>query len=127
MKNDFGSGIWSSTIIEIRNINSNCTIEVLTPDFRNYYPAYNKVFRARPDIFSHNIECVKRISKNVRPQSDWDRSISVLEASVKFGLKTKTGLMVGLGETDKEVLDTMQAHMKLQNFQMTLRMTVQLP
>ena len=66
------------------------------------------IFRAKPDIFSHNIECVKRISKKVRPQSDWVRSISVLKASVEFGLKTKTGLMVGLGETDKEVLDTMK-------------------
>ena len=66
------------------------------------------VFEAQPDIFSHNIECVERISKAVRPQSDWDRSLSILEASVDYGLKTKTGMMVGLGETDIEVLETMQ-------------------
>ena len=79
----------------------------MTPDFRNYVPAIEKVFKAEPDIFSHNIECVERISRQVRPQSDWNRSLSVLEASIKWGLKTKTGMMVGLGEKDSEVLETM--------------------
>ena len=108
LKNDYGAEIWAETIYQIRKHSPKCTIEVLTPDFYNYKPAYERVFEARPDIFSHNIECVERISKQVRPQSDWKRSISVLKASIEWGLETKTGIMVGLGETDREVLETMQ-------------------
>ena len=108
LKEDFGSTIWVETILAIRRLATDCTIEVLTPDFQNYKPAFEKVFRAAPDIFSHNIECVKRISRQVRPQSDWQRSLSVLQSSVKWGLTTKTGIMVGLGETDTEVLETME-------------------
>ena len=108
LKEDFGANIWVETILQIRRLATKCTIEVLTPDFRNYKPAFEKVFMAAPDIFSHNIECVQRISKQVRPQSDWERSLSILKASVDWGLKTKTGIMVGLGETDREVLETMQ-------------------
>jgi lipoic acid synthetase len=108
IKNDYGAEIWAETIEQIRIQAPECTIEVLTPDFRNYAPAFKKVFKAEPDIFSHNIECVERISRQVRPQSDWNRSLSVLQASIKWGLKTKTGMMVGLGEKDSEVLETMQ-------------------
>ena len=108
LKNDYGADIWAETIQQIRIQAPNYSIEVLTPDFRNYAPAYKKVFQAAPDIFSHNVECVRRISKAVRPQSDWNRSLSILKASVEWGLKTKTGMMVGLGETDSEVLVTMQ-------------------
>jgi len=108
LKGDFGADIWAETIRQISLQTPDCTIEVLTPDFRNFAPAYEKVFQAKPDIFSHNVECVRRISKAVRPQSDWNRSLAILKASVKWGLKTKTGMMVGLGETDSEVLETMQ-------------------
>ena len=108
LKNDYGATIWANTIYQIREKSPECTIEVLTPDFRDYQPAYEKVFMAQPDIFSHNIECVERISRSVRPQSNWNRSLSILNASVKYGLKTKTGMMVGLGETDDEVIEVMQ-------------------
>ena len=108
IKNDYGADIWAETIEQIRIQAPECTIEVLTPDFRNYRPAFEKVFQAKPDIFSHNIECVERISHQVRPQSDWNRSLSVLRASTEWGLKTKTGMMVGMGENDSEVLETMQ-------------------
>jgi len=108
IKNDYGAEIWAETIEQIRIQAPECTIEVLTPDFRNYSSAFEKVFKAEPDIFSHNIECVERISRQVRPQSDWNRSLSVLQASIEWGLKTKTGMMVGLGENDSEVLETMQ-------------------
>jgi lipoic acid synthetase len=108
IKNDYGAEIWAETIEQIRIQAPECTIEVLTPDFRNYGPAFEKVFQAKPDIFSHNIECVERISRQVRSQSDWNRSLSVLQASIEWGLKTKTGMMVGLGENDSEVLETMQ-------------------
>ena len=108
LKDDYGAKIWAETICEIRRMSPECTIEVLTPDFRNYRSAYEKVFQAQPDIFSHNIECIERISREVRPQSDWKRSLSILKASVEWGLTTKTGMMVGLGETDAEVLEVMQ-------------------
>ena len=108
IKNDYGAEIWAETIEQIHIQAPECTIEVLTPDFRNYRPAFEKVFQAKPDIFSHNIECVERISHQVRPQSDWNRSLSVLRASTEWGLKTKTGMMVGMGENDSEVLETMQ-------------------
>jgi len=108
LKDDYGAEIWAETICQIREYSPECTIEVLTPDFRNYRSAYEMVFRAQPNIFSHNIECVERISRKVRPQSSWSRSISILKASVEWGLSSKTGMMVGLGENDKEVIQTMQ-------------------
>ena len=83
-------------------------MEVLTPDFRGYYPALKKVFDSKPEIFSHDLECVKRVSRKVRPQSNWQRSLNVLQYAVDYGLRTKTSIMVGLGETKKEVLETMK-------------------
>lgn len=108
LKNDFGAAIWAATITEIRRTAPNCTIEVLTPDFRGYSPALQKVFDAEPDIFSHNVECVERISKQVRVQAVWQRSLDVLQKSVEYGLLTKSGMMVGFGETTEEVLATMR-------------------
>ena len=108
IKNDYGSSIWAKTILEIRKLNPNCSIEVLTPDFKGDLSAIQTVFSAKPDIFSHNTETVERISKQVRAQSDWQRTKMVLEESVKAGLVTKTGLMVGLGETDTEILKVME-------------------
>ena len=108
LKNDFGATIWANTITEIRKTSPDCTIEVLTPDFQGYKPALQIVFDAKPDIFSHNVECVERISKKVRVQAIWVRSLTVLQNSVDIGLLTKSGMMVGLGETNEEVLETMQ-------------------
>ena len=107
MKNDYGASIWKKTILEIKRISPECTIEVLTPDFQCYYPSLDRVFAAKPNIFSHNIECVERISKDVRKQSNWKRSIDVLKYSIKKNMLTKTGMMVGLGETDEEVFKVM--------------------
>lgn len=108
LKGDFGSDIWAETIEQIHLNAPNCTVEVLTPDFQGYIPALQTVFRAQPEIFSHNVECVERISKQVRAQAVWSRSINVLKESVKYGLRTKTGIMLGLGETKDEVINTMQ-------------------
>ena len=108
LKGDFGSDIWAETIEQIHRNAPNCTVEVLTPDFQGYIPALLTVFRAQPEIFSHNVECVERISKQVRAQAVWSRSINVLKESVKYGLRTKTGIMLGLGETKDEVINTMQ-------------------
>lgn len=108
LKKDFGAEIWAETIKQIQIHAPSCTVEVLTPDFQGYYPSLEKVFSARPDIFSHNVECVERISKQIRSQANWQRSISVLLHSVNYGLLTKTGIMVGLGETKDEVITTMK-------------------
>jgi len=108
LKNDYGASIWSKTIEMIHNDVKDCSVEVLTPDFRGHKPSILKVFKAKPEIFSHNVECVKRISKKVRAQSNWDRTLDVLKMSVDYGLLTKTGMMVGLGERDEEVYNTME-------------------
>ena len=108
IKGDYGASIWAETIDQIHYHVPKCTVEVLTPDFKGYFPAQKKVFDSKPEIFSHNVECVERISKQVRTQSNWKRSLEVLRASANFGLRTKTGLMVGLGETYEEVIKTMQ-------------------
>lgn len=107
LKEDFGSTIWAQTIINTKKMNPKCTVEVLTPDFMGNKKAIKTVLNARPDIFSHNIECIERISRKVRPQADWQRSLDVLKDSIEFGLRTKTGLMVGFGETKNEVKQTM--------------------
>ena len=108
IKDDYGSTIWAETIEQIHLTAAGCSVEVLTPDFRGHEPSILKVFNAKPEIFSHNVECVKRISKDVRAQSDWNRTLDVLKMSVDFGLLTKTGMMVGLGEKDSEVFETME-------------------
>ena len=107
IKNDFGATIWAETIAEIRKTSPYCTIEVLTPDFQGYLPALQRVFDAKPDIFSHNVECVERISKQVRAQAVWQRTLEVLQKSVEYGMLTKSGMMVGLGESTEEVMKTM--------------------
>ena len=108
LKNDYGASIWAETINQIHDNVPGCNVEVLTPDFKGHRPSLEKVFRAEPEIFSHNVECVQRISKQVRSQANWNRSLDVLRLSVDNKLKTRTGIMVGLGETFKEVVDTMK-------------------
>ena len=108
LKGDFGSRIWAKTIEQIHKYVPQCTVEVLTPDFQGYKPALDIVFNAKPEIFSHNIECIERISKQVRVQAVWARSLEVLKRSVNSGLRTKTGMMVGLGESKEEVATTMK-------------------
>ena len=108
LKGDFGARIWADTIKQIHKHVPQCTVEVLTPDFQGYQPALSIVFNAKPEIFSHNIECIERISKKVRAQAVWTRSLEVLKRSVDVGLKTKTGMMVGLGESKDEVIETMK-------------------
>jgi lipoic acid synthetase len=107
LKGDFGAAIWADTIEQIHRHVPDCTVEVLTPDFQGDTSALEVVFKAKPEIFSHNVECVERISKQVRAQAVWSRSLNVLKESVDFGLRTKTGIMLGLGESKKEVLKTM--------------------
>ncbi len=101
---DGGAGHFAETIREIRRCRPGCTIEVLTPDFRNQPDALGIVMVARPDIFNHNVETVPRLYPAVRPGADYHRSLDLLaRAAREFGARTKSGLMVGLGETTDEL------------------------
>jgi lipoic acid synthetase len=104
---DKGARFWAKTIEVIRKKNPHILIEVLVPDFDNTDEYLNSVFEAKPDIFGHNIETVKRLSPLVRSRAKYDGSMNVLQKAASKGLITKSGLMVGLGETETEVMEAM--------------------
>ena len=108
---DFGAGLFAATIRKIHEVNPDCAVEVLTPDFQGSASALRTVMDATPEIFNHNIETVRRVFPRVRPgRSNYDVSLDVLKTAKAMypdGL-TKSGLMVGLGETHDEIVDTMR-------------------
>jgi lipoic acid synthetase len=104
---DGGASIFAATIQEIRSHLPACRIEVLIPDFQGSEEALNIVLDAQPDILNHNTETVPRLYKTVRPQAQYHRSLEVLERAKARGFTTKSGVMVGLGETNDEILETM--------------------
>ena len=104
---DGGARIFAETIHEIRARIPDCRIEVLIPDFQGSEEALSIVLNAQPDILNHNTETVPRLYKTVRPQAQYARSLEVLERAKLLGFATKSGLMLGLGETTEEVIDTM--------------------
>lgn len=104
---DLGANHWAETIKQVKKINPNTTIEVLIPDFKGKSQLLELVFRTKPNILNHNVETVPRLYTNVRPQANYLTSLKVLDEAKKFGLKTKTGIMVGLGESKNEVFDVM--------------------
>lgn len=99
---------WAKTIEAVRRKNPNTTIEVLTPDFDADERLLNIVFASKPDVFGHNMETVKRLSDQTRSRAKYDVSLKVLSLSNQAGLITKTGIMVGLGESEAEVIELMQ-------------------
>lgn len=105
---DGGSEHWAETIRKIREYNPDTTIEVLIPDFKGKDEPLHKVFNEKPDILNHNIETVPRLYPKVRPQANYHTSLLVLKKAKEFGLKTKTGIMVGLGETLEEIIEVMK-------------------
>ena len=105
---DKGAQHWAETIREIRKENPNTIIEVLTPDFDNIDELLDIVFEAKPDIFGHNVETVKRLSPQVRSRAKYDLSLDVLRKASKAGIISKSGIMLGLGETEQEVLELMK-------------------
>lgn len=105
---DGGARIFAETIRAVRRELPACTIEVLIPDFLGEAAALETVLAAQPDILNHNIETVPRLFPSVRPQGRYDRSIDLLRAASSRGAVTKSGLMVGLGETVEEVRATMR-------------------
>ena len=104
---DGGAQLFADTIREIRSRVPVCRIEVLIPDFVGSEQALNIVLDAQPDILNHNTETVPRLYKSVRPQAHYNRSLELLFRAKQKGFLTKSGLMLGLGETIDEVIDTM--------------------
>lgn len=107
---DGGAGQFARTINAARKTNSSIKIEVLTPDFKGDAGALKIVLDARPDVFNHNIETVPRLYPAVRPQADYPLSINVLKTAKELApcIKTKSGIMIGFGETEAEVLEVMK-------------------
>ncbi len=105
---DGGSTIWAETILAIRRESPETTLETLIPDFKGQWENLDRVLAVRPEVVSHNIETVRRLTREVRIQAKYDRSLECLRRIAEAGLRTKSGIMLGLGETEEDVIDTMQ-------------------
>ncbi len=103
---DGGAEIWVETIKAVKNLG--VTVESLIPDFKGQWQNLEIVLKAKPDVLSHNMETVKRLHRRVRPQARYERSLEVIRRAKEAGLRTKSGLMLGLGETKEEVIELME-------------------
>ncbi|MBN1768787.1 MAG: lipoyl synthase [Prolixibacteraceae bacterium] len=104
---DKGAGHWAKTIDEIKRVNPTVTMEVLIPDFDGEPALVQKVIDAKPDIISHNLETVRRLTPQVRSRAKYEVSLNVLSIIAQSGITPKSGIMLGLGETREEILETM--------------------
>jgi lipoyl synthase len=104
---DGGASIWVETINEIRKANPLTTMETLIPDFKGRLKDIQPIIDAAPEVVSHNMETVRRLTKKVRIQAKYDRSLDTLRYLNEGGIKTKSGVMLGLGETEQEIVETM--------------------
>jgi lipoic acid synthetase len=105
---DGGSEIWAETVNAIRKESPGTTLETLIPDFMGKWENLQNIINVAPEIISHNLETVRRLTKQVRIQAKYDRSLEVLFRLKKGGMRTKSGVMLGLGETHEEVIETME-------------------
>jgi len=106
---DMGSILWAETVKSIRRMNPNITLETLIPDFQGNTTNIDRILAVHPEVISHNMETVKRLSREVRIQAKYERSLEVLNYLKKQGAKrTKSGIMLGLGETEEEVIQTIR-------------------
>lgn len=105
---DGGAPVFAETIRQIRRLNPACTVEVLIPDFEGNTSALQTVAAERPEILNHNIETVERLFPDIRPQGKYRRSIELLERAKQMDMTTKSGLIVGMGETDDEIRAVMR-------------------
>lgn len=104
---DGGADIWAKTIRAVRRRSPETKLETLIGDFQGNWENLAMVLDAKPDVLSHNMETVRRLTRKVRVQAKYDRSLEVLMRARRSGLRTKSGIMLGLGETDAEILETM--------------------
>lgn len=102
---DSGAGIWADTIREVRKASPTTTLETLIPDVKSRWDALKLITDQKPEIISHNMETVKRLYRRVRPQAKYDRSLEQIKRTKEAGIRTKSGFMVGLGETVEEVYE----------------------
>ena len=105
---DGGSEVWEATVNQIRKISPGTTLETLIPDFTGKWENLQRIIDVAPEIVSHNLETVRRLTKEVRIQAKYDRSLELLFRLKKGGMKTKSGVMLGLGESEEEVIETME-------------------
>ena len=119
-RKDGGAPIFAETIRLLREEIPGSTVEILIPDFRGLWDALQIVLDARPEVLNHNVETVPRLYKRVRPQAQYQRSLDVLDIAKKQGLRTKSGIMVGLGERKDEVLELMDDFAKIDLNVMTI-------
>ena len=105
---DGGASIWVQTIKQIRRKNPFTTIETLIPDFKGKEKDVQEIINVAPEVVSHNLETVRRLTKQVRIQAKYDRSLFTLECLSKAGIRTKSGIMLGLGEKEAEVIEAMK-------------------
>lgn len=105
---DGGAQIWYNTIMAVKSLNPETTLETLIGDFKGQEKDIQKVIEAAPEVVSHNMETVERMTRKVRVQAKYFRSLSVLETLKKGGMRTKTGMMLGIGEEKHEVIETMK-------------------
>ena len=106
---DMGSILWAETVKSIRRMNPTITLETLIPDFQGNTTNIDRILAVQPEVISHNMETVKRLSREVRIQAKYERSLEVLNYLKKQGAKrTKSGIMLGLGETENEVIQTIK-------------------
>ena len=105
---DGGASIWVETINAIRKQNPDTTMETLIPDFKGKLKDIQQIIDARPEVVSHNLETVRSLTKKVRIQAKYDRSLDTLRYLYEGGIRTKSGIMLGLGETESEVIESMK-------------------
>jgi lipoyl synthase len=105
---DGGSEVWASTIRAVREMNPECRIETLIPDFKGSEKCLETVLSAKPDVLNHNVETVPRLHSQVRPQAKYERSLEVLERAKAKGFFTKTSIMLGIGEEAEELESMLQ-------------------
>ena len=105
---DGGSIIWNETVKAVRLISPGTTMETLIPDFAGNWNNLQRIIDVSPEITSHNLETVRRLTKQVRIQAKYDRSLEVLQRLYDGGMRTKSGIMLGLGEKEGEIIETMQ-------------------
>jgi len=104
---DGGASVFAETVRLLREYLPNCTVEILIPDFKGEEHAFEIIMKNPPDILNHNLETVKRLYHAVRPQAKYERSLELLKWFKRKGLRTKSGIMVGIGESNEEVLELM--------------------
>lgn len=105
---DYGADHWANVIYAIKEKCPDTTMEVLIPDFQGNLSLVDKIIEAKPDVISHNLETVRRLSDKVRCKATYDTSLSVIKRIADAGIVSKSGIMLGLGETQEEIIQTME-------------------